>query len=93
MIPITALMPLRITLVNIGQEDAMRKYLIVYASATLVLTAAATKAAYFSGHTLQTKAEADSFVRDWGGARSSRVSSSWARKGSASCLSPAMSEG
>ena len=36
----------------------MRKYLIVYASAALVLTAAATKAAYFSGHTVQTKAEA-----------------------------------
>ena len=46
----------RITLLNIRQEGAMRKYLIVFASATLVLTAAATKAAYFSGHTVQTKA-------------------------------------
>ena len=36
----------------------MRKYLIVYASAALVLTAAATKAAYFSGHPVQTKAAA-----------------------------------
>jgi len=33
----------------------MRKYLIVLASATLVLTAAATKAAYFSGHPGETK--------------------------------------
>jgi hypothetical protein len=37
----------------------MRKYLIVFASAaTLVITGAATKAAYFSGHPLQTKAAA-----------------------------------
>jgi len=36
----------------------MRKYLIVFASATLVLTAAATKAAYFSGHPVPTKAAA-----------------------------------
>ena len=34
----------------------MRKYLIVLASATLVLTAAATKAAYFSEHTVQAQA-------------------------------------
>ena len=36
----------------------MRKYLIVFASATLVLTGAATKAAYFSGHPVQTNAAA-----------------------------------
>jgi hypothetical protein len=34
----------------------MRKYLIVFASAALVLTGAATKAAYFSGHAVQTNA-------------------------------------
>jgi hypothetical protein len=34
----------------------MRKYLILFASiATLVITGAATKAAYFSGHPVQTK--------------------------------------
>ena len=55
MIPITAGdAAARITLPNIRQESAMRKYLIVFASAALVLTAA--EAAYFSGHTVQTKA-------------------------------------
>ena len=36
----------------------MRKYLVVFASVTLVFTGAATKAAYFSGHPVQTKAAA-----------------------------------
>ena len=44
----------RITPLNIRQEGAMRKYLIVFASAALVLTAA--EATHFSGHTVQTKA-------------------------------------
>ena len=54
-IPVTARdAATRITLLNIRQEGAMRKYLIAFASAALVLTAA--EAAYFSGHTVQTKA-------------------------------------
>ena len=36
----------------------MRKDLIVIAATTLVLTGAATKATYFSGHPVQTKAAA-----------------------------------
>ena len=46
----------RISLLNIGQEDAMRKDLIVIAVATLALIGGTTKAAYFSGHTVQTEA-------------------------------------
>ena len=54
-IPVTARdAATRITLPNIRQESAMRKYLIVFASAALVLTAA--EAAHFSGHTVRTKA-------------------------------------
>jgi hypothetical protein len=54
-IPITAGdVAARITPLIIRQEGAMRKYLIVFASAALVLTAA--EAAHFSGHTVQTKA-------------------------------------
>jgi len=54
-IPVTARdAATRITLLNIRQEGAMRKYLIAFASAALVLTAA--EAAYFSGHTVQTEA-------------------------------------
>jgi hypothetical protein len=50
-------MSLRITPLNIRQEDAMRRdLLIVLAATTLVLGGAATKAAYFSGHPVQTKA-------------------------------------
>ena len=36
----------------------MRKYLIMFAGATFVLTGAVTKAAYLSGHPVQTKATA-----------------------------------
>jgi hypothetical protein len=46
----------RITFLKIRQEDAMRKDLIVVAVATLALIGGATKAAYFSGHTVQTEA-------------------------------------
>jgi hypothetical protein len=46
----------RITLLEIRQEDAMRKDLVVIAVATLALIGGATKAAYFSGPTVQTEA-------------------------------------